>query len=225
MLNQSYMRLIFASSHLCSISMQDCQSRRKRQYSQIQTESDTQHSRTQSGSEEHSLPKRRKLSESRYHNRRPAAFWDNLSIIHLTRSAIEEQNRRFDIASREPPVHTPSIPEPRTNDVRRFARQGGPDLSDLRGVRGTNIDLSKLICQYSTVMPRQNSNVAEYRKASHRPEPRKTSDRTQHALGIRAYTIDASVSILPTTAYILFYIQRRKAQSSRNLKTWRKSEK
>ncbi|KAI0425023.1 hypothetical protein F5Y09DRAFT_322757 [Xylaria sp. FL1042] len=70
----------------------------------------------------------------------PPEFWDRLSEISLTHRAVEEHNRRLRLQ------HHPSPPLPwpkeraehlaRTfpaRDLARFARQGGPDLSDLRG--------------------------------------------------------------------------------------------
>ncbi|KAF7503146.1 hypothetical protein GJ744_004288 [Endocarpon pusillum] len=93
----------------------------------------------------------------------PAAFWDSLSKIWLTKSALREVNRRNSRPSSPPrsqyqrarrPVtrnflaeltrnrHTQSASdflhhcEPRTLiDIKRFARNGGPDLSELKGLR------------------------------------------------------------------------------------------
>ncbi len=74
----------------------------------------------------------------------PPAFWDRLSEIHLTRKALEEHNRRIRLQRRPSPL-SPSSPgrgraEHLVNTLparglARFARLGGPDLSDLRGVR------------------------------------------------------------------------------------------
>ena len=93
----------------------------------------------------------------------PAAFWDNLSKIWLTKGALRELDRRNTQASRSPPhsLYRPArrpvtrnfIAESRNRrtaqctagylrsceprilkDIRLFSRHGGPDLSDLRNV-------------------------------------------------------------------------------------------
>lgn len=66
------------------------------------------------------------------------AFWDSLSKVSLTRHALKEHNRRNRLAANSV---TPT-PERRPDSskgvgadcIKRFARHGGPDLSDLRGV-------------------------------------------------------------------------------------------
>ncbi len=67
-----------------------------------------------------------------------AAFWDSLSKQWLTRGALKELNRRN--GRRDGPAIT--APEGRLSlavhsvgQVKCFARQGGPDLCDLKGVR------------------------------------------------------------------------------------------
>lgn len=68
-----------------------------------------------------------------------ASFWDNLSRLWLTRRALEELGRRIpEPVSIERPDH-PIIDKATKKkfnlaDLQRFARHGGPDLSDLRGV-------------------------------------------------------------------------------------------
>ncbi|KAI4096025.1 MAG: hypothetical protein LQ344_001259 [Seirophora lacunosa] len=67
-----------------------------------------------------------------------ASFWDNLSRLWLTRRALEELGRRIpEPVSIERPDH-PIIDKATKKkfnlaDLQRFARHGGPDLSDLRG--------------------------------------------------------------------------------------------
>jgi hypothetical protein len=87
----------------------------------------------------------------------PPAFWDNLSKVWLTRRALKELDRRnAQSASNQSPVQ-PKVKKPRTRSairefkhtqsaipkpvdpslgraLLRFARHGGPDLSDLKGV-------------------------------------------------------------------------------------------
>lgn len=98
----------------------------------------------------------------------PAAFWDNLSQLWLTKGALKEQRQRIRLftsaiprsqspqAHRSPTQHSlaerkrkrrviqPALDflrhcVPRTlQDLKVFARQDGPDLSDLKGVRTHN---------------------------------------------------------------------------------------
>lgn len=65
-------------------------------------------------------------------------FYDNLSKIWLTPLALQELDRRnHEEALSNPVITQASIGPPvgaGTTDLARFARMGGPDLSDLRGV-------------------------------------------------------------------------------------------
>ena len=88
----------------------------------------------------------------------PAEFWDNLSIIWLTKRALKELDRR-NIATVPHPTQSPRRQRPATRalrksrssllsateylrrcepgalkDIKAFAKQGGPDLSSLRNV-------------------------------------------------------------------------------------------
>jgi len=72
-----------------------------------------------------------------------AAYWDSLSKLSLTRRALKEFDRRNrrtarpagtahesgSHLSRDPPALKDC-----SNQIKRFARHGGPDLRDLRGV-------------------------------------------------------------------------------------------
>ncbi len=64
------------------------------------------------------------------------AYWDSLSKLWLTRCALDELNRRN--RQRASPVRTASARrqdlEGEPGQLKRFARYGGPDLRDLRGV-------------------------------------------------------------------------------------------
>ncbi|EGC48849.1 conserved hypothetical protein [Histoplasma capsulatum var. duboisii H88] len=111
-------------------------------------------------------PKRKKTEHSvcEAEAQRPAEFWDNLSQIWLTKKALRELDRRN--THQRPHVIEPYRPitrqisaERRKNvvayapeflssckpdcldRVRRFARHGGPDLSDLRNFRQDRIPL------------------------------------------------------------------------------------
>jgi hypothetical protein len=96
------------------------------------------------------LPKKQKLNHP---TKPPPAFWDNLSEIPLTRNAVQELERRTneiprssrrqsDTQVRRPVAEWKSSHPPTTSylarcgppRIQRFARLGGPDLSDLRGV-------------------------------------------------------------------------------------------
>ncbi|KAL8950809.1 MAG: hypothetical protein Q9222_003186 [Ikaeria aurantiellina] len=66
-------------------------------------------------------------------------YWDSLSKLSLTRRALRELDRRNKAAASEPTAYRPTahstLPKYPSNDLKRFARHGGPDLSDLIGVR------------------------------------------------------------------------------------------
>lgn len=73
-----------------------------------------------------------------------ATFYDSLSKLCLTRRALRELNRRNQTKARLTPTGAPirwpdqnrrvTVPKDSSSEVRRFARHGGPDLCDLRGV-------------------------------------------------------------------------------------------
>jgi hypothetical protein len=68
-----------------------------------------------------------------------AAFWDCLSKVWLTKRALEEFNRRKARPAR--PVHPAPIDQrdwreiSNSDRIKHFARHGGPELGNLRGVR------------------------------------------------------------------------------------------
>lgn len=100
----------------------------------------------------------------------PAAFWDNLSEVHLTKRALVELNWRNTLATLNLPTTSSTRPQqPLTrrffaqlkkdrsqtlipavdflshcdtltlNNLKKTARRGGPDLSDVRGVRKPHV--------------------------------------------------------------------------------------
>ena len=77
--------------------------------------------------------KRQKLKDSRRH-RTPSSFWDNLSRQWLTHRTLRELDRR----TLRPTVPIPPCPNGKENinpaKLKHFARHGGPNLGDLRGV-------------------------------------------------------------------------------------------
>ncbi|KAF2240366.1 hypothetical protein BU26DRAFT_497955 [Trematosphaeria pertusa] len=68
--------------------------------------------------------------------RRHSPFWDSLSRIWLTPSALRELDRRNSPALQPAPTIDISVGSLATSDsaIRRFARHGGPDLTDVRSV-------------------------------------------------------------------------------------------
>jgi hypothetical protein len=85
------------------------------------------------------LLKRQKRSHPTSGYQPPAAFWDNLSKIWLTKRALREFDRRNSQLAPSPPrslYRRPHGPVTRRTlkDIKRIASDGGPDLSDLRGV-------------------------------------------------------------------------------------------
>ncbi|KAJ4385254.1 hypothetical protein N0V93_010315 [Gnomoniopsis smithogilvyi] len=79
-------------------------------------------------------PKKRRIQEEEYEDEdidplRPPRFWDKLSSpIPLVRAAVAELDRRNKKASLSSVTHW----HPPDCDIQRYARQGGPDLSDIR---------------------------------------------------------------------------------------------
>lgn len=63
---------------------------------------------------------------------RKPAFWDNLTRIPLVKAALRQLDRRNEHAARRPAAQlsTSSC----DGDLVRYARHGGPDLSDIRGL-------------------------------------------------------------------------------------------
>lgn len=70
---------------------------------------------------------------------RPPGYWDTLSKVWLTRGALREFDRRNDQAAEESlsliPTTLPTPLGPYRQEIKRFARRGGPNLTHLRGVR------------------------------------------------------------------------------------------
>jgi hypothetical protein len=65
----------------------------------------------------------------------PEAFWDNLSRIPLCRRALREFNRRVpESTAPKPPPFQPILEQNLIKQLKRFVRQGGPNLSNIRGV-------------------------------------------------------------------------------------------
>ncbi|KAK0655232.1 hypothetical protein B0T16DRAFT_317809 [Cercophora newfieldiana] len=90
---------------------------------------------------QHSPPTKRVKSTSQHHDswQYPPEFWDGLSKIWLTRAALEELDRR---TARRPSFPPPGPSGQDTRELGRFARHGGPDLSDLRGYPDPKITMS-----------------------------------------------------------------------------------
>ncbi|CAJ2500311.1 Uu.00g031640.m01.CDS01 [Anthostomella pinea] len=97
----------------------------------------------------------RKKQKYRHPHRPPPAFWDNLSEIPLTGRAVKELNRRNTTNLSHTPASCPAprrsaaklTPQPaveylgqsmpsRLKQIKRFSREGRPNLSNLQGFRG-----------------------------------------------------------------------------------------
>lgn len=77
--------------------------------------------------------KRPKLEQHSSHSD-AASFWDILSRVWLTSRALREFDRRTELQA-TPTSNDPHCkPHVDAAQLKRFARRGGPDLSDLRGV-------------------------------------------------------------------------------------------
>lgn len=96
-------------------------------------------------------------------NHPPPAFWDRLSKIWLTKSALRELDRRNSQANIRTTYHQLHV---RTasdflrncgtrslRDLRLSARRGGPDLSDLKWVRFSKSTFQDLVASLTSVHP------------------------------------------------------------------------
>lgn len=114
------------------------------------------------------LLKRRKPDEFPI-SQLPSAFWDNLSQIWLTKSALSELERRNQYIGRQNSlaarnwdhytgIHTlEGYKAESLKNIARFARHGGPDISDLRGVRASILNPSTIIqCSYFPSTPNRS---------------------------------------------------------------------
>ncbi|KAI0525801.1 hypothetical protein F5B22DRAFT_254711 [Xylaria bambusicola] len=72
-----------------------------------------------------------------YPTQLPPAFWDKLSEVPLTKNALRELERRTHRPGTQPLTAQcfNYCSPPERERIKRFARIGGPDLSDLRGYR------------------------------------------------------------------------------------------
>ena len=77
--------------------------------------------------------KRQKLEEHQQH-RTPSSFWDNLSRQWLTRRTLREFNRRTVCSTVPIPPYRTGKENIDLAKLKRFARHGGPNLGDIRGV-------------------------------------------------------------------------------------------
>jgi hypothetical protein len=82
------------------------------------------------------------------------AYWDSLSKLWLTRGALNELNRRnrqtaglvrTSVTRRPDLSGEPTALKNRSYQLKRFARHGGPDLCDLRGVGKVQVKSRQLL--------------------------------------------------------------------------------
>ena len=106
--------------------------KRKRQLSEAGSKSDLSPQPT---------AKRPKLEEHQRHGT-PSSFWDNLSRQWLTRRALREFDRRTVWPTAPVPPHRTGQENVNLAKLKRFARHGGPSLSNIRGVSAI-LSLSK----------------------------------------------------------------------------------
>ena len=97
----------------------------KRQPSEVNSETD---------SSPQPIAKRQRL-EQRQQHQTPAYFWDNLSRLWLTRRTLREFDRRTVWPASPVPPHRTGKENINLASLKRFARHGGPSLSDIRRVR------------------------------------------------------------------------------------------
>ncbi|KAL8904075.1 MAG: hypothetical protein Q9207_003502 [Kuettlingeria erythrocarpa] len=112
----------------------------------------------------------------------PASYWDNLSRLWFSRRALEELNRRnhelaaaTELATVPPPsvpcIDTTRIANYNLADIQRFARHGGPDLSDIKGYPA----LESLGSSATTTMQTSQSGSKKRPKTGQASSPKKSS--------------------------------------------------
>lgn len=146
--------------------------------------------------------KKHKVSHStkNSHYHPPPKFWKNLSVIWLTRSALEELDRQNRLSASSPRPDSPllqpisadskshcsltqSAPEillqcdiETLTDIKRFASHGGPDLTDLRGVSTIRVLIQAKLTLLFTVL-----TIRKFSDGSHGLQ---TASREKARLGI-----------------------------------------
>ncbi|KAL2397813.1 hypothetical protein ABEF93_005286 [Exophiala dermatitidis] len=105
-------------------------------------------------------------------HKRPACFWDTLSKIRLTRGALKEFDRRrrqetSPLCSTNAHTQTLDYPEgQKLQQLRRFARVGGPDLSHLRGFSELPLPVSDAMSPYSSGQSRKRASASSRHSGS-----------------------------------------------------------
>ncbi|KAI0388256.1 hypothetical protein F5Y17DRAFT_249026 [Xylariaceae sp. FL0594] len=170
-------------------------------------------------------PKKQKLAHP---IRPPPAFWDNLSDVPLTRSALRELERRNAAAASLPtPTVCPRLPrrpvtrrtvseqknlactsvqsaaqyirrcgQTERRRIRSFARQGGPDLSDLRTYHyePTAIaSLSAMSSRPSSLGRRKRSSASPSKKSTLTPQTTSTKSTGPYDRAFQQHLIDHGI--------------------------------
>ncbi|KAL4808741.1 hypothetical protein BDV18DRAFT_89618 [Aspergillus unguis] len=113
---------------------------------------------------------------------KPAAYWDNLSTIWLTKGALQELQRRIETQQTQPPLPVggacsegatsllQQYSRRRRKEIERFSRQGGPDLLDIRGcpppITGSSSEHS---APSSAAMPSNTPGTKSSRQTNQKP--------------------------------------------------------
>ncbi|KAG8407370.1 hypothetical protein J3458_020849 [Metarhizium acridum] len=113
----------------------------------------------------------------------PPRFWDDLSRIPLTRNAIRELNRRNRFSRDSQRYISPQNTSVAVSTVQRFARQGGPDLSNIRGCRLPIQSYDRMSSSQSSLGRRKRGSQSPIKRASQFPlksnaTPNTTSTRS-----------------------------------------------
>ncbi|KAL9026875.1 MAG: hypothetical protein Q9180_007414 [Flavoplaca navasiana] len=86
----------------------------------------------------------------------PPSFWDNLSQLYLTTRSLREFDRRTVWPSTPKQPDLTGAAQIDSNQLVQFAKEGGPDLKDLRGFQCSGIEQSDLDRE---AMPKQKSTA------------------------------------------------------------------
>ncbi|KAL4783656.1 hypothetical protein BJX76DRAFT_348432 [Aspergillus varians] len=149
---------------------------------------------------------------------KPAAYWDNLSTIWLTKDALQELQRRTETKLTQ--SHTPAGPgysegatsllqqcSPRyRRKIQRLSRQGGPDLSDLRGYppprAGSN---SRYRAPSSAVTPTSRPRIKDSRQTGQKLSLSPSASHSDTSTTTTPYSQNCEQNLVDHQIYLPLY--------------------
>ncbi|KIW40700.1 uncharacterized protein PV06_07877 [Exophiala oligosperma] len=112
---------------------------------------------------------------------RPPSFWDTLSKVYLSFSALKEfDSRTIQETSQQYCTFKPAAEHPQGQTLqrlKRFARRGGPDLSHIRGFASLALPVTDAMSEPSGLRGRKRSSNSSKRSKSTRTTNTTTKSR------------------------------------------------